>query len=109
VGLATCWRDIGSRTQQVVTPAVLFGIPVSGSAAAPEASGGANTLCTEMALARSSGEWRCLGWTINIHHAAVRKPRPYDGECAHATVDQTRGAWTCLGGNAVPDDELPPQ
>jgi len=97
----------GRATQQVAAPVVLFGIPGSGAAA--EAPGGTDTLCTEMAVARSSGRWSCLAWTINIHHAAVRKPRPYEGECAHAIVDQARGAWTCLGTNALPDDELRPQ
>jgi hypothetical protein len=107
VGVVLAMR--GSNAAAVVpTPAsnVLFGL--RGSGAELQYPGGADTACTEVIRSRTSGEWRCVSWSVNIHHAVIVRPRPYEGDCAHAIVDQTHGVWTCLGRNPVPDEELPP-
>jgi hypothetical protein len=87
-------------------PTVLFGLP--GSRTEPQYPGAADTACTEVVLSRTTGDWRCLSWTVNIRHLVIVRPRRYDGACAHAIVDEMRGAWKCLGRNPVPDEELPP-
>lgn len=77
----------------VAGPAVIYGIP--GSSSAADAPGGRNTVCFEITHAPGSTQLECLAWRINLTHAAVVTPRPYDGPCAYAVVDQKRGAWTC--------------
>jgi hypothetical protein len=105
VGLSIRGSDRGAAAPAPESN-VLFGI--QGSGAEPRYPGGAQTACTEAVLSRTSGEWRCLSWSININHAVILRPRRYEGVCAHAIVDQIRGNWTCLGRNPVPDEELPP-
>jgi hypothetical protein len=105
VGLAKRGAGVAA-VPQVPQPNVLFGIPGSGTEA--EYPGGADTACTEVVLSRTTGDWRCLSWSVNVRHLAIVRPRRYRGACAHAIVDELRGAWKCLGRNPVPDDELPP-
>jgi hypothetical protein len=89
------------------SPVVLYGIPGSDSTINENSPNGTNTVCTEMAVPRTTGRWYCVTWEINMSHATVIQPRPYDGPCAHATIDQRRAAWTCLTVAPYPDDHVP--
>jgi hypothetical protein len=95
-GFATRVPDDAITPSVAATPVVLYGIRGSDVGINRNSPNGTNTVCTEMAIARSSTRWHCLTWEINISHAAFVEPRPYDGPCGDAIIDQTRAAWTCL-------------
>lgn len=85
--------------------AVLYGI--RGSGANDLAPGGRRTACTEMAWHTSAAAWTCLSWNVNSDGVPVVEPRPFGGPCAHAVVDQQRGAWSCVSATPEPADRLP--
>jgi hypothetical protein len=107
VGLAVRGSD-AVAVARARSSSILYGIRGSGAVSEPQYPGGADTACTEAVLSKTSGEWRCLSWSVNIRRAVVVRPRRYEGPCAHVVVDQMQGAWTCLGRNPVPDEEVPP-
>jgi hypothetical protein len=52
-------------------------------------------ICTEY-VADTTGRWQCTSIELNTNHLPVARARPFDGRCAHLTVDETMGRWLCV-------------
>jgi len=68
---------------------------------------GGKAACVEMAFRTDSQRWLCMSWDANINGYPVRSAKPYDGQCAHTSVDQQRREWVCLRVTPLLPQSLP--